>query len=251
MNDPSNSFAETLFGVGFISSGCSSGSGNLPASSWNYILKSVTAQTISVPISYWISGGLGIPGPTTSDCLFFGTETSSPSTINLAAIVGTEPTNGIYEAGLGGEACFNVAGCEVGNLNPETESFETIYRISTAGTLDYIFGNVSDATKSTVPSGPWIAKTDLYVFHGSSECSDTNGSTWYWNINAVPGDANLLMDLEEFGNGAGVGQQGVFQTLNFPLNAGDCLVTLTGVPTDPGQGQLDNETQIYAVITPN
>jgi hypothetical protein len=257
MTNPNNSLAEDLFGVGFVPNGtsCANTSGSLPASSWSYDLKSVTAQTISVPINYWIwsaLNGLGLPAPAnSSNCMFMGFDGGYSATVNLAFVVVSETANSLQNIGLGAEACFNNSGCvTVHNLNPETEAYEGIYRITTASTLNFIWGNVSDATL-TAPNGTWVATTDLYVFHGSSECSDTNGDIWYWSINAIPGDANHLMDLQENGVGSAVAQQGVFQTLNYPLNAGDCLVIFTGVPADPGNAQFDNQIQIYAAITPN
>jgi hypothetical protein len=258
MNNPNNSFDETLFGLGFIPStwtpGCANGTGNINQvpSSWDYIVKSQTAQTLSVPISYWKSGGLGIPAASNSlNCLWMGFNAGTTSTINLAAIVGAEPTNSVQNVGFNLEACFIAPGCtDAHDLHPETVSYEGIYQVSTAGTLNYIWGDVSDATLNA-PSGTWVATTDLYVFHGSSECSDVNGQIWNWDLNALPGDANLLMDIEESGVGRSVGQQTVFQTVNFPLKAGDCLVSLQSVPSDPGNAQVDMEEQFYVVITPN
>ena len=254
MTTTSSSFAEDLFGVGWVPNGttCANTNGGLPPSSWNYILKSVAAQTITVPISYWpwkALGGLGVQAPSgSSNCMFFGADGTYAYTVNLAALTVPETTSNLQDVGLGGEGCFNTSGCQIGNLNPETESFETVYNVSSASTLDFIWGNVSDATLSA-PSGTWVANTDLYVFPSGS-CPANGFYTWNWTTQSIPGNANLLMDLEESGVGSAVGQQGVFQSLNFPIAAGDCLVMLTGVPTDPGNAKFDNEIQIYAVITP-
>jgi hypothetical protein len=180
--------------------------------------------------------------------MFIGYDGKVSATVNLAALTVPETISTVQNIGIGGEGCFNTSGCFIGNINPETSSFEVVYNISTAGTLNFLWGNVSDATLSA-PNGTWVANTDVYVFPSGS-CPANGYYTWDWTTQSIPGNANLLMDLEESGAGKGVGQQGVFQTVNFPLSAGDCLVTLSGVPTDPGNAVVDNEIQIYAVYTP-
>jgi hypothetical protein len=260
MTNANNSFAEALFGMGFVPNGmgCANTSANLPPSSWSYILKSVTAQTISVPISYWKFGGLGVPAPTgSSNCLFMGFDgpPAAPggATVNLAAIVAAETTNSVpvQDIGMGYEICFNESSCATKgsgqNIHPETNYFEWFQTVPTPGTLDYIWGDISDAAITT-PNGTWVTKTNLYVFH-SGECS-TGYSDPTWST-SIPGDANLLINLPETGVGSASVYQTVFQILNYPLKAGDCLVLTTFVPTDPGNAQFNAEVQLYAVVTPN
>jgi hypothetical protein len=258
MTSSSSGFVEDLFGVGFVPNGtsCASTSGSTPNTTiWSNILKSESTQTITIPINYlpWsVLGGGGVQAPAnTTNCMFFGFDGDAAGTVNIAAIVVAETTRTMQEVGLGAEVCFNTSGCATvgeSNLNPETQAYEGITNITTASTLNFIWGNVSDAAR-TAPSGTWIASTDIYVFHGS-ECPANGYTTWNWTTQSIPGDANHLLNLQELAVGETVGQQEVYQTVNYPLKAGDCIITMTGVPVDPGEGQFDNEIQLWAIITP-
>jgi hypothetical protein len=202
-----------------------------------------------------LQGGLGVPSPSGSTCLGFWVNGGTPSfahavsgTLNLAAIVAPETTT-VQDLGIGWEFTCTTSGCTINVSGQPSSESGTAYYFATASTLDYIWGDVSDATYPLpAPTGSWSTTNNLYLVNSADCCPGCQSPYW---IDYVPPGSTLLASFPQSGNGDGVGEQTVFQSLNYPIPAGDCIFLITGVSTDPGNAKLDNELQIHMVITPN
>jgi hypothetical protein len=260
LNNSEAIFAEELFVVAIqapVNGTCPTTLPPFPGNdAWGYIVKSVTAGTTSIPIDYWIKGGLGLPSPSGATCLTFWVTGGTPSfahavsgTLNLAAIWAPYATSA-QSAAIGGEYSCTTSGCTQGSNGPANGE---AYNIGTASTLYYIWGDVSNATYPLpAPSGAWDTTNNLYLAD-SQYCKPgyTNSYGVNFNWTTIPPGVTLLASYPQSGNGDAVGEQTILQTFNTALPAGDCLVLLTGVSTDPGNATFDNELQIRMMITPN
>jgi hypothetical protein len=224
----------------------------------NFIVKAPTQGTFSLPIDLTLPGGLPV-----SSCVLVGLNGGPVaatqdvvSAVNLALSYSAAqpPTQGAL--GAGGEFCFGQNwGCQAATTD-DTQSFAAITPIAQPTQLIALYGDISDSTfdgTSTfgpLPAGAWTATNDFYVYHGA-ECSSFGvasgvaGPGSYYA--AIPADATPLLSVPLSGNGIGVVTHPVFQSLNVPLAAGDCLVTLWGLQ---GGGAFDNETQVSALVQP-
>jgi hypothetical protein len=170
--------------------------------------------------------------------------------MNLAAIWAPYATSA-QSAAIDAEYSCTLSGCTHSSNPTNGEAFN----IGTASTLYYIWGDISNATYPLpAPSGAWDTTNKLYLAD-SQYCTPSEGYVNAYGVNfnwtTIPSGVTLLASYPQSGNGDAVGEQTILQTFNTALPAGDCLVLLTGVSTDPGNATFDNELQIRMMITPN
>ena len=284
VNNTSSIYSEMLFIAGYVPSGPCPTSTTLQwgppgiTNIWGNIIKTPTEGISSVPVNFTLPVGMPV-----SNCLLFGINggTVAPApghvvtgTINLVATYVQNPSYPTQEIGLGNEFCFGQNwGCTLATAD-DTKSFAVVNRISSQSNLNAITGNISDSTFDgssafgPTPTAPWVATNDVYLYHGSADCSQfpttsqsTNGPGDYYS--QIPSDATHLLSAPLSGDtGVGVGEtinyllpgltNGIVVNQTFSgvtLNAGDCIVTLTGLQSGTN-GAFDNEAQIQAFVTP-
>jgi hypothetical protein len=269
VTNSANLYSEVLFILQYLPTGACT-AGRWPSTTPEYgppgaqplgqfIVKSPTQGTVSVPIDYTLPGGLPM-----SSCVLLGLnggtvttahDVTAAASLSLTYSGPQTPTQSIL--GAGGEFCFGQSwGCQAATTN-DALSFANVTPVTQATNLIALYGDISDSTfdgTSTFgapPAGAWTATNDFYVYHGA-ECSmfgvasGTAGPGGYYA--SVPADAVHLLSVPHSGTGIGVSEGPVFQPFsNQPLAAGDCLVTLWGLQ---GGGGFDDETQIFALVAP-
>jgi hypothetical protein len=171
---------------------------------------------------------------------------------------------------LSGEYCFGQdGGCENATAI-DGEGFAMPFRMSTAGHLLELFGNISDSTfdgtnnNGPIPTGEsWGASNDFYLLPGGCGIFEKNlNSQGFPNPaplstlhNWLPKDALHLASIplvDRIVSGA-TGEatlQGKVETVfSVPVtvNSGDCIVVIYG---RSGNGATDNETQVHALMAP-
>jgi hypothetical protein len=271
VQNPVSSYAEVLFILRYLppSDACKAGrwpsttpefgpSGSLPLA--NFIVKTPTQGTFTVPIDFTLPGGLPM-----SSCVLLGLNggpvagshpVTSSAALTLTYTEPQQPAQTLLYAG--GEFCFGQGwGCQK-FTQTDTQSFAHVTPIGQAMHLLALYGDISDSTFDGTrgygppPTAAWTATNDLYVYHGA-DCSKlgvTSGIAGPGDYYAhIPADAVHLLSAPRSGNaGIGVLQGQVFQSLaSVPVVAGDCLVTLWGLK---GSGGFDNETQVFALAGP-
>jgi len=269
MTNSANLFSEVLFILKFLPTGTCT-IGRWPASTPEYgpagseslaqfIVKSPTTGTVTVPINLTLPGGLPMTG-----CVLLGlnggTVATSHDVTAAASLTATftapvTPTQSLLIPA--GEFCFGQnGGCQASTTN-DTQSFATVTPITSTTNLVALYGDISDSTFDGTssfgapPSGAWTATNDFYIYHGT-DCASfgvTSGTAGPGNYTtAVPTSATHLLSVPLSGTGIGVAQKQVFQSLSgMTASAGDCLVALWGLQ---GGGAFDNETQVFALVAP-
>jgi len=270
VTNSANLYAEVLFILQYLPSGACQ-SGLWPSTTPEYgppggqalaqfIVKAPTSGTFSLPIDLTLPGG----GAPMSSCVLVGLNGGSVSTahavtsavdLTLSYAPAQSPAQSVL--GAGGEFCFGQGwGCQAATTN-DALSFANVTPIAQATHLTALYGDISDSTFDGTgtfgapPAGAWTATNDFYVYHGA-ECSmfgvssGTAGPGSYYA--SIPADAVHLLSVPLSGSGIGVSTQQVYQAFpSTPLAAGDCLVTLWGLQ---GGGGFDNETQVFALVSP-
>ena len=269
VTNSANLYAEVLFILQYLPMGaCTSGSwpsstpefgppGAQPLA--QFIVKAPTEGTFTVPISLTLAGGLPM-----SSCVLLGLnggpvsathDVVSSASLSLSFTAPPGPAQSVL--GMGGEFCFGQSwGCQAATTNDD-QSFANVTPVTQPTQLVALYGDISDSTfdgTSTFgapPADAWTATNDFYVYHGA-ECaafgvpSGTAGPGDYYA--SIPADATHLLSVPRSGSGVGVSEASLYQPFsNVSLAAGDCLVTLWGLQ---GGGGFDNETQIFALVTP-
>jgi hypothetical protein len=261
-------FSEVLFILEYLPAGCTAGL--LPASTpeygppgnvglGNFIVKSPTAGTVTVPINLTLPGGVPMSG-----CVLLGLNggpvatpqnVTSSASLSLTFTAAQAPAQSAV--GVGGEMCFGQSGgCQLATTN-DALSFANVTPIAQAEHLVALYGDISDSTFDGTaafgppPAGAWTATNDFYVYHGA-DCASfgvASGLAGPGNYYAaIPASAVHLLSVPLSGSGIGVAQAQVYQAFaNMPLAAGDCFVTLWGLT---GGGAFDDETQVTALVAP-
>jgi hypothetical protein len=281
LNNSADIFSELLFYVTFMPSGscpaegtvASNGPPGLEPNLWSDIVKAPTAGTFTMPVNFTLPVGIPL-----SNCLVVaingGTVAGEHVVSGLANLLITytphtdAPTQML---GLDNEFCFGQNfGCQEASTDDRL-TFAAVNQVTQRSKLETIWGNINDssfdgsANFGPLPSAPWMATNDVYLYHGS-DCSQfapgrsLNGPGDF--SGQIPKDATHLLSAPlTGGGGAGEGEtinsllpgttSGIAVYQNFPdvtLNPGDCLVTLFGVKNTTGA--FDNEDQLRAIVTP-
>jgi hypothetical protein len=280
MNNTANIFSEMLFVVTYLPAGTCPTTGSnaqfLPGTGpvlWTDIIKGPTTGTFTAPVSFTLP--VGVP---MSSCFIVGinggtvaAQHTVTGTVNLVATYTQGAAAPTQLLGLDNEFCFGQNwGCQLATTD-DTKSFAAVTQITQRSSLNAIWGNISDSTFDgnppfgPLPTGPWTALNDVYVYHGTS-CQQfppnrsMNGPGNYYS--QIPADATHLVSAPLSGGaGAAPGETisyllpgfmngaAVYQTFsNVTLNPGDCLVSLYGLTGTTGG--FDNEDQLRALVTP-
>lgn len=281
LQNTANIYSEILFVVTYLPSGscptagtnASNGPPGVGPTVWSDIIKAPTAGKFSAPVSFTLPVGIPI-----SNCLVVGLQGGTVAgphevtgTVKLVATYTHSPNNSTQILGMDSEFCFGQNwGCEAATTD-DTQSFAAVTQVTQRSSLNAIWGNISDSTFDgsssfgPLPTGPWIATNDIYVYH-ESDCSQfaagrsLNGPGDYYS--QIPQDATHLLSAPLSGNGgAGEGETinyllpgrtngvDIYQTFsNVTLNSGDCVVSLYGLQDTTGA--FDNEDQLRAIVTP-
>ena len=267
---------------------------------WHDIAKTPFAGTDNTPVNFTLPVGLpntlptlippptGSPAYTKSNCLLVVINGGQlppahdvTGTVDLVVTYLEASTPGVLES-LAGEFCFGQNhGCSLATTD-DTQSFANVTQITSAslngsssGTLNAIWGNISDSTfdgstnHGPLPTGAWSTVNQIYLYP-ASDCSSAfpSGTGHYGPGNYVgsqPSDSTFLVSAPLAGTGMATGQtinhslpghtDGTnvyydFTTLASPITvtAGDCLVEFYGVNT--ANGAFDDEDQLFGVVTP-
>ncbi len=277
VTNSSNLFSEELFVLEFLpADACFPG--KLPPSTpnsgpelatlfANFIVKTPTAGTFTLPIDFTLPTGLPI-----ANCVALGINggpveashsisASADLSLSFVKPAGSGPSQ--KATWIGGEMCFGQDfGCQLATSN-DNLSFAAVTPINEPGRLVALYGDISDSTfdggkpYGPPPAGTWTAGNDFFIYHGD-ECTMLHatpgaagpsiaGPGLFVGPN-IPADATHLLSKPLSGTGIGVVNTQVFQTFSdVTLNKGDCFVTLWSLE---GGGAFDNETQVFALVAP-
>ncbi|HZR67387.1 MAG TPA: hypothetical protein VFA85_19765 [Terriglobales bacterium] len=171
--------------------------------------------------------------------------------------------------GMGGEYCFGQDwGCE-NATSIDGEAFAVPIKMTTAGHLLELYGNISDSTFDGTsdfgppPTASWGAINDFYLLPGGCGIFEEN-----LNSQGFPNPAPLstlhswlpkdalhlaslpLVDRVSLAGSSKAALQGQVQNIfSVPvkINPGDCMIVING---RSGNGATDNETQVNALMGP-
>ena len=170
---------------------------------------------------------------------------------------------------VSGDYCFGQNwGCQ--NFTEiDGEAFAVPIKMSTAGHLLELYGNISDSTFDgtagfgPLPSGSWGSVNDFYLLPGGCGIFEEN-----LNSQGLPNPAPLatlhswlpkdalhlasvpLVDRVSPGESSEAPLQGQVENIfSVPVkvNSGDCMLVIYG---RTGNGATDNETQVHALMAP-
>jgi hypothetical protein len=171
---------------------------------------------------------------------------------------------------VGGEYCFGQDGGCQNATAIDGEAFAVPIKMSTAGHLVELYGNISDSSfdgtkdNGPIPTGEsWGAVNDFYLLPGGCGIFEENLNSQGFPNPAplstlhgwLPHDALHLASLPlvdritpgETGKATLQGQLENIFSVPVKVNAGDCMVVIYG---RSGNGATDNETQVKALIAP-
>ena len=237
---------------------------------WSDILKNPSQSDSNFPVNLKFPHPLPMTG-----CLGFvfgggplvaGKVTMSADLNLMYKPSNSEPNTVVY---LSGEYCFGQDwGCQNATTD-DTKGFAVPFTVP-AGHLVELFGNISDSTfDGTQNFGPlptgksWGAVNDFYLLPGGCGQFGQNLNrqgfpkpaplatldTWLpgnaLHLDSVP----LEYEIPQGETGAATLQKRVEKIFSAPIavNAGDCVVVIYG---RKGNGATDNETQVWAVLSP-
>jgi hypothetical protein len=227
----------------------------------NFIVKTPTAGTFTLPINLTLEGGVPI-----DNCIALGinggpveAKHEISATANLSFSFVSPKNEGPSQTALwvGGEMCFGQSfGCQLATSD-DSRSFAAVTPIDHTQKLVALYGDISDSTfdggkpYGPLPAGAWTAFNEFFVYHGK-ECSTGGlhpGPVGPGSFaSEIPSDATRLLSMPLSGNGIGVVTTQVFQAFDdTTIHGGDCIVTLWSLT---GGGAFDNETQVYALLAP-
>jgi hypothetical protein len=243
-----------------------------PGILWSDIIKNPSQSTTTFPIN------LAFPNPVPiTGCigLYYGggsvlvkSKVTMTADLNLTYRPVTTPNpNTVLD--LSGEYCFGQNwGCQ-NTTEIEGEVFAVPTKMTSAGHLLEIYGNISDSTFDgtsgfgPLPTASWGASNDFYLLPGGCGIFEAN-----LNGQGVPNPVPLstlqswlpkdalhlsslpLVDRVSPGGSSEAPLQGQVETIfSAPLqvNAGDCMLVIYG---RTGNGATDDETQVHALMGP-
>ncbi len=269
----SSNFSEVLWLLVYWQGACPVNDQSLAGANfiWSDILKNPSQSISQLPVH------LNFPHPLPmTGCLGFvfgggplvAGEVTMSADLDLTYEPSSADTNTVVY--LSGEYCFGQNwGCQNATTD-DAQGFAAPFTIPAAGHLAQLFGDISDSSFDgtdnfgPLPTGKeWGAVNDFYLLPGGCGTfgENLNGqgfpkpvrlSTLYsWlpenavHLDSVP----LEYEIPPGEKGKATMQKRVANILPTPVavNAGDCVVVMYG---RTGNGASDNETQVWAVLTP-
>ena len=254
-------FSEALFTIGYSPNGnCpASGStymdygvlfGTMPGSQilQQYIIKIVGGH-LELPTEYELDAPVPVSGCAfvimDGDAGYKGSTDTMANTISFNYKVGDQdPQNLMFDA-AGGEYCYGLSkGCTFSSTN----QFKTVSKVPASGVIASLTGSISAAPlyiyKSTsLPAGAWTVHNRFYIDPQCANSAGTGVSVDQDFFSQVPANAVQAFDLVQNAAGGSAAQQSVNQSLDLPVQAGDCIVQLLQVS---GAGPIDIEVQMKA-----
>lgn len=220
----------------------------------SFILKNPINGTNKLPVDYVMPAGIPI-----SDCavLFLDWEGYSKVTISsdleMTYTTSTSQPAGVL-LGTNQEFVFGIY-IGPGSTKDDSLSFVQETKITQAGSLVELIGDISDSTfGGPLPAGRWRALNDIYLVRGGCP-SDIHVNSGGWTPKAgnyyadIPSGAVHLLNAPQEGFQNADAQVFVNKPLNVKVEKGDCLLTLFGLNAPQGGG-IDSENQVKTLFVP-
>jgi hypothetical protein len=266
MSSPTATFNETLITVATMPGACPQSGGVYPSYTALYdtlptlqpvqgfILKDPNQGATNVTVNFQLPVGLPV-----FNCMvvLLDWEGGSPVTMTSALTMRYATVSSPSSAELLATGQESVWGANVGAGSTTNDSLQFVQEntIPQAGTILAFVGDISDSPFGVpAPPGAWQVLNDIYLVPGGCPSAipvDSSGRTDVGGQYAadIPPTAQLLFSAPISGVGQMAVTQAVYQQVNIPVQAGDCLVTFFGLNA-PNGGGIDAETQVQTLFQP-
>jgi hypothetical protein len=266
MSSPTAAFNEALITVATMPGACPQSGGVYPSYTALYdtaptlqpvqgfILKDPNQGSTNVTVNFQLPVGLPV-----FNCMvvLLDWEGGSPVTMTSALTMRYATVSSPSSAELLATGQESVWGANVGAGSTTNDSLQFVQEntIPQAGTILAFVGDISDSPFGVpAPPGAWQVLNDIYLVPGGCPSAipvDSSGRTDVGGQYAadIPPTAQLLFSAPISGVGQMAVTQAVYQQVNIPVQAGDCLVTFFGLNAPIGGG-IDAETQVQTLFQP-